>query len=115
MSSIAGFHFVFESTLKLRHKYFWLTILVMMVVLSFYWSCVLFINWQSSPVQTTLMTSALDIKEVPFPSFTICPDGYYQESFINKLNNMFTTYFDSCINTILGVIIYLDSKLQNSF
>ena len=92
--------------LSSRHKYFWITILVLATLLSLYWSIVLFIDWQGYPVQTTVVTSALDIKEVPFPSVTICHDGYYYDGIINKLKEEYYFYIkNTCFEKLFRVCV----------
>ncbi len=108
VSTIAGFHFIFEPNLSCQHKCFWITILVLATLLSFYWSFVLFIDWQANPAQTTVVTSALDIKEVPFPSVTICHNGYYHEGLVNKLKEEYYFYIKNiCIVELFGVCFLL--------
>ena len=106
--------------LSSRHKYFWITILVLATLLSLYWSIVLFIDWQGNPVQTTVVTSALDIKEVPFPSVTICHDGYYYDGIINNLkeeyyffikNTCFEKLFRVCVLYFLCDIILCNTNV----
>jgi len=68
-------HYIFEG--KQIQSCFWIIILAFNVALSLYWSIAMYNDWQQNPTLTTVVTSALDIKDIEFPSVTICPNGVY--------------------------------------
>jgi len=70
------------------------------ILLSFYWSFVLFSDWQANPIQTTIATSAMDIKNVPFPSVTICSHGFNQKAIIAHLKNLFDAVVQNCLSKV---------------
>ena len=47
-----------------------------MMALGIYWSVVTYLDWQGSPVLTTVASTAYAIQNVPFPAVTICAPGY---------------------------------------
>jgi hypothetical protein len=56
-------------------KAFWITVIVLMLMLGAYWTASIYISWQEQPVMTTASTTALPISKIEFPSVTICAHG----------------------------------------
>ncbi len=54
---------------------FWTLVFALNVALSLYWSVAMYSDWQQNAVITKIVTSALDIKEIDFPSVTFCSNG----------------------------------------
>jgi len=77
VSTIAGLHYIFEAKNNKIQTCFWMSILALNVVLSLYWSAAMYIDWKKNAVVTTIATSALDIKNIDFPSVTFCSTGFY--------------------------------------
>jgi hypothetical protein len=69
-------HYIFE--LKQKQSYFWIIILAFNVALSLYWSTAMYNSWQQNPLVITVVPSTIDVKDIHFPSVTICPDGVYR-------------------------------------
>ena len=78
ISTVAGLHFIFEPKFNQWQKCVWAIVLFMLVILSLYWSVWIYVDWRLNPVQTTVVTAALDIRKIPFPSVTICQNGFMQ-------------------------------------
>jgi hypothetical protein len=68
-------HFIFDG--NQRQSFFWLAILVFNVVFSIYWSTAMYNDWQQNMILTTVATSALEIRNIDFPSVTFCLNGFY--------------------------------------
>jgi hypothetical protein len=56
----------------------------------------MYIDWDENPVLTTVETSALDVKEIPFPAVTICSNGYYQPGILNALLEKWLIFMAEC-------------------
>lgn len=41
-------------------------------------------SWQGNPIVTTIATTSMPVQEIPFPSVTICSDGFDQFAFAQK-------------------------------
>ena len=40
---------------------------------------VLKLDWKENPITAMIATSGLRIQEIPFPSVTICPNGFHKQ------------------------------------
>jgi len=58
-----------------------LEVLTHQVALGIYWSVSAYIDWQGSPVLTTVATTAFAIKHIEFPALTICAPGIIFSNF----------------------------------
>ena len=58
--------------------------------------------WLDTPVLTTVKTSALPIKEIPFPALTICGQGMNDDIVTSGFMKVFFTYIKT-INITMGM------------
>ncbi len=67
-SSIVGLLYVFMPDQTAAGKLFWITVIVLMLVLGMYWSIVIYQDWQDQVVITTASSTALPVTNVEFPA-----------------------------------------------
>ena len=77
------------------------------MILGVYWSVWLYMDWEMNPVYTTVVTSALDVRKIPFPSVTICQNGFAQTQTGNIIEHFYTKFIDKCMDSIGKVRILL--------
>ena len=69
-STIHGTYYWMESK-SVAGKLFWMTMVVMGVLMAGFIIRSSFVGWQDNPVITSVMQKS--IEEIPFPAITICP------------------------------------------
>ena len=62
---------------------------------SIYSTCKTYIEWQANPTITTINTTAYSIKNIEFPSITICSQGAAKDVVDTVLLKQFETYLNS--------------------
>ncbi len=67
-SSIVGLLYVFMPDQTVAGKLFWITVIILMLVLGLYWSIVIYEDWQDQLVITTASSTALPVTNVEFPA-----------------------------------------------
>ena len=70
-----GIAYLAEDGRPKLEKVFWIVIVILAIVFSYYQCATLYKQWQDDPVITTLDTVSLPIHEIEFPAVTICPQG----------------------------------------
>ena len=70
-----GFSYLAEDGRSILERIFWIIVVVLALVFSYFQTSTLYKQWQDNPVITTLETVSLPIKEIEFPAVTICPQG----------------------------------------
>ena len=70
-----GLSYLAEDGRLVLERIFWLTVVVLALVFSYWQTSTLYKQWQDNPVITTLETVSMPIKEIEFPAVTICPQG----------------------------------------
>ena len=70
-----GIAYLAEDGRPKLEKVFWIVIVLLALVFSYYQCATLYNQWQDDPVITTLDTVSLPIHEIEFPAVTICPQG----------------------------------------
>jgi hypothetical protein len=74
-TKIHGVYYVFKTNSSHLRKGFWILVLLLMLFMTSKWSIKMYQGWEDQPVLTTLATTALPVKLVEFPAFTICGQG----------------------------------------
>ena len=81
ISSIQGIVYIFASNQSLAGRFFWTSVVSLMLILGTYWSIVAYNEWEESPVLTTLTTPAMPVNDIDFPAITICSRGMNEDIF----------------------------------
>ena len=74
-STTHGIFYIFEKGRLILERVFWIIVVIIAVVIAVTWSFMAYEKWQEDPILTTVSTTGLPVKNVPFPSITICAQG----------------------------------------
>jgi len=89
-STVQGIIYIFMTKYGIIGKTFWTLVVLAVSVLAIYWSLKAYKDWQESLVLTTVNTTAYPIKDIEFPSITICNPGEGKKKLqISQLINLF--------------------------
>ena len=79
ISTVQGIVHIFAPNQSLVGRFFWTSVVILMLMLGTYWSIEAYNEWEESPVLTTLTTPALSVNEIDFPAITICSRGMNED------------------------------------
>lgn len=74
-STIQGVIYIFMKKQGLVQKAFWILVVLAVNTLAIYWSAKAYKDWQDNLVLTTVNTTAYPIRDIEFPTITICSSG----------------------------------------
>jgi hypothetical protein len=80
-SSIAGFHYIFQSGLSIWARTIWSMAILILAFFGLFLSVQNYNQWNEEPVSTTITSAGLPISEIEFPSVVICSSGLNREIF----------------------------------
>lgn len=72
VTTVHGLRYALSCTSHLVDRLLWAVIVIGAFSLSLYMSVQIYLNWQASPVVTTIGTNALPITDLDFPAITLC-------------------------------------------
>ena len=93
-STIAGILYIFMPDQTKAGKAFWILVIVMMLILGTYWSIVIYQDWESQQVITTVLSTALPISGIEFPTVTICSQGFNYNIFLASFFKLLSSFND---------------------
>ena len=71
-TTIHGISYIFKNGLSVLERLIWISAVVIGIFFAIYLSIFSYVNWQDSPVTTTVLTTGKPIRDIPFPAITIC-------------------------------------------
>jgi hypothetical protein len=92
ITTIQGLEIIFDSKQPIFTRIFWLVIIVWMSGMGIYWSIQMYLNWTGQQVFIPIASLGRPVKEVEFPSITICSPGNSEIVTNAKLLTQFKDY-----------------------
>ena len=71
-TTIHGISYIFQSGLSILERLIWISSVLIGIFFAIYMSSFAYLDWQESPVTTTVSSTGKPIKDIPFPAITIC-------------------------------------------
>ena len=71
-TTIHGINYIFQSGIPIIERLLWIVVMMIMVFFASLLSRSAYIEWEDHPVVTTVKSTGKSIKDVEFPSITIC-------------------------------------------
>ena len=71
-TTIHGISYIFKKGISILERLIWIGAVITGIFFATYLSTFSYLNWQDSPVTTTLLTTGKPIRDIPFPAITIC-------------------------------------------
>ena len=78
-TSIHGIPYIFEEGRPIRERLFWIILMVLGLAFILYQSIYIYKDWQKDPIIITVGTTGKPIKDLDYPTITICPQGQSNE------------------------------------
>ena len=78
-TSIHGIAYIFEEGRPIRERLFWIILMVLGLAFILYQSIYIYKDWQEDPIIITVGTTGKPIKDIDYPTITICPQGKSNE------------------------------------
>ena len=75
-TTIHGISYIFKNGISILERIIWIAAVVTGTIFAIYLSTMSYLDWQNSPVSTTLLTTGKPIRDIPFPAITICAQVY---------------------------------------
>ena len=85
-TTIHGINYIFQSGIPIIERLLWIVVMMIMVFFASLLSRSAYIEWEDHPVVTTVKSTGKSIKDVEFPSITICAQvkhKYYGPELLN--------------------------------
>ena len=109
--NIQGLSYIFQSKQTIFGKVFWTLVVSSMLLLSTFWSYSMYVEWQLSPVLTTVTSTAFPVEGIEFPAVTICGSGMNEEAFNAGILKQFLDYLTE-MNETHGITPFVAQKLM---
>ena len=71
-TTIHGISYIFKNGISILERLIWIAAVVTGIFFAIYLSTFSYVDWQNSPVTTTVLTTAKPIRNIAFPAITIC-------------------------------------------
>ena len=71
-TTIHGISYIFKNGISILDRLIWIAAVVTGIFFAIYLSTYSYVDWQNSPVTTTVLTTAKPIRNIPFPAISIC-------------------------------------------
>ena len=78
-TTIHGIPYILEDGRKVFERFLWVVLVITSFTYTSYNSYQIYLDWQNSPVTTTIGTTGLNIAKIDYPSITICAQGSVKE------------------------------------
>ena len=92
-ASVHGLDYVFSAR-SLANRLLWLTAVIMALISASLLSHDLYVKWQRAPVVTNLKDTNKQVRDLEFPSVTICTEGINMEAVLNTLDQDFSDWLE---------------------
>ena len=99
-TTIHGISYIFKNGISILDRLIWIAAVVTGIFFAIYLSTYSYVDWQNSPVTTTVLTTAKPIRNISFPAITICAQvqNYSSQVFLKSLKLFFHTLWLTGLN-----------------
>ena len=93
-TTIHGISYIFKNGISILDRLIWIAAVVTGIFFAIYLSTYSYVDWQNSPVTTTVLTTAKPIRNISFPAITICAQvtKYFANADFHSTTTMFLLY-----------------------
>ena len=105
-TTIHGISYIFKNGISILERLIWIAAVVTGIFFAIYLSTFSYVDWQNSPVTTTVLTTAKPIRNISFPAITICAQVTNTPLMQISIVPVLVTFDKSLIFTQMKIVRY---------